>query len=359
MTNTTVLKNDKVVTILYSGRVQMIYKAWLDEHMENSKNTAHSYDKRLREFFDVMFDKSIEKTTEDEITSLERADIQNKYVSYLRQKGNTNNSIAVKLGSVKSYFDYLESNGIDVNPSMLKFKLKSDVSHVDYLSHSEMISLFNYLEQFPETDVYKDEYIMATQFMWVTGFRVGATKNIKWSDFELKKEGNKKIWTVLAHEKKQKDVLRALSDDFMDKMHDYHEKQKERIGDVELTFPRINSQAGYRQYLRRLKSFGEKIDKNITPHSIKASAVTYNWNRTKDIIAVKNFANHSHASTTTDIYIRPDDNLSSQLSYTVDKELNFDTIKKLGVDGLIDMLKQSENRDLAENLLARLEELDD
>lgn len=323
--------------------VQEVYKSFLNQHKRNSENTSSSYDKRVREFFKLVLGKDIERVTLDDIQSIENMDVQNQYVEKLIKHGNTGNTIATKLHSVKSFFDELLKNNMQVNPMVLKVRIKKDIKHTEALSAEELIGLYEFLKT--EKDGL-EKYLLA-KTLFHTANRKTATLNMKWKESFVQRKDSisgEMIWVIRVLDKGKQWKEKPISDEF------YKELQQLNHGQ-EMVFPVLSKPNMYKRYERSVKKYGKKINKNISFHTMKATSITIGWQMTKDMNLCKQLGGHAKASTT-EIYINQEKALTNQLSYGLSKDIDEQILDKLSHEELINFIH--ENEDIKTMIVLRL-----
>lgn len=326
--------------------IEEIFNVFLRIHKRNSERTSSEYKKRVEEFFQLTLGKKIGEITLEDIQSIKNKDVQQKFVEHLlnKKKPNKNDTITTKLLSVKSFFDELLKNDLQVNPMVLSVRLTKDGEHHNALTLDEYLDMLEFMKN--EKDGH--EKYLYSKLMFHTGGRKTATLGAKWSDFvnEVDLPTGKKVWVFKFIGKGKKRTERPISDEF------YLELLTLKKTDSEYVFPELSSSQGaYKRYERSLKKYEKIINKEISIHTLKATAMTVGYQMTKDINLVKQLGAHK-SILTTQIYVKEEASYIDQLSYSMSKEIDPSKIEKLTHKELLNFIK--ENKDIERIILMRL-----
>lgn len=331
------------VISLHSMDIQEVYGAFLSEHYRNSERTAKEYKSRVEEFFALTLGKDMEFITVEDIKSVKNKDVQTKFVDVLIERGNTAGTIKTKLHSVSSFYNALLKNEISVNPRALDVKLKKSVKHHEALSLKEYLGLLEFMKE--ESDGL--EKYLYTKTLFHTGGRKTATLQFTWDKITQKKdvETGHMVWVIDFLGKGKKDTERPISDDFYNEL-------KQLDNGQDKVFPILSSSDGaYKRYERSLKKYGKTIDRDISIHSLKATAITIGYQLTKDINLCKQLGAHSSMATT-EIYIKEEKSYVNQLSYNMSRNMDESILDELSHEELLSFIK--ENDDIKLSILMRL-----
>lgn len=322
--------------------VQDIWKAFMKTHKRNSFETARGYDTKIREFFKLITGKDIEFLTVDDIQGIMSKDVKNKYVDVLLERSNKADTIKTKLHCVKSFYDELLKNEIQVNPMALKIKFKKSVKHHEALSLDEYLNLVEFMK---DEDDGLEKYLY-TKLLFQTGGRKTATVNLTWDNFSIKKdlETGKNIWVINFVGKGQKDTDKPISDEFYEELRQLESPK---------LFPVLSESKGsYKRYERSLKKYGKMIGKdNISIHTLKATSITIGYMLTKDINLCKQLGSHESLATT-EIYLKPEKAYTKQLSYNMSRELDESILDNMPHEELLKFIKS--NEDIKMSILMRM-----
>ncbi|URJ76343.1 tyrosine-type recombinase/integrase (plasmid) [Bacillus velezensis] len=323
--------------------VQDVYESFLSAHKRNSIKTFEEYNRRIVEFFQLTIQKHISNVTLQDIQSIKHSDIQTKYVDVLLERNNSANSILTKLHSVKSFYDDLLKNDLQVNPVSLKVRLKKDVKHHEALDIDEYRGLLDFMKE--EKD--GEEKYLYTKALFHTGQRRSATQYMRWEESFIQKKDSitgDYVWLIRVRDKGKQWKETPISDDF------YNEIQLLNKGQ-EFVFEELSKSGAIKRYERSLKKYGKKIGKSLSIHCMKATAITIGWEMSRDMNLCKQLGGHSSWATT-EIYIREEKSFTNQLSYSMSSDLDDSILDGLSHQELLDVIKK--NEDIKNRLLIRL-----
>lgn len=325
--------------------VMVVFKSFLSQHGKNSTRTRDDYAHRVEEFFQMVLSKSVRHVTIEEIDLIKSVHVQLKYIDELERRGNGNNTIQTKLNSVRSFYNELLKNDIKVNPMIFKVKLPIEVKHHDSLTREELNDLFEFMKS--ERDLAMEKYLLI-KMMFTTATRKTPTVGIKtesgmtWKDnFVVRRDRNtgEAIHVVRVKEKGEKWQEKPISNEF------YEELQQINNGQ-EYVFT-LSSKT----LQRSLERFSKRLGRKITPHSLKATAITLSYQMCKDIELCRQLGGHA-SIVTTEIYLREEKSLVNQLSYNLSRNIDEDALESLSHREILDLI--NDNTDIKMALLMRL-----
>lgn len=327
------------------NEVYEVYKSFISIHENNSARTATDYDRRVREYFNLVLDKQVQHVTAEDILGIKKSRVQTKYIDELRKRGNKYSSIKVKLNTIRSFYNELQSNDINVNPMIFRIKLPDDGKHHESLDREEIEMLFNFMKD--EKELATEKYLLV-KMLFTTANRKTATMGVKsecgmtWEDnFVVRKDLNthQNIHVVRVMDKGNQWIEKPISDEFYEELQQINNGQKHVFSFSPKTLQRA------------LERFSKVLDRKITPHSLKASAITIGYMMSRDIELCRQLGGHS-SIVTTEIYLHEDKALTNQLSYNMSIELKDEELESLSHRELLDLIKS--NEDIKRALLLRL-----
>lgn len=339
-------RQEENVHSLKNYEINKVFNSFISLHTKNSERTAEEYSSRVNEFFQMTLGKNVNFVTLDEIKGIKKADVQTLYIDKLVERGNKFNSIQTKLNSVRSFYNEMLANTLEVNPMIFKVKLPKDVTHHESLERPELEMLFEFMKN--QKELAMEKYLLV-KMLFTTANRKTATMGISkecgmtWEDnFSVMKDRvtGEEINVVKIIDKGQKEIEKPISKEFYDELQQINKGQKYVF---EISPKTIQ---------RALNSFSKVIGRKITVHSLKATAITLGYQMTKDIELCRQLGGHSSIMTT-EIYIREEKSLISQLSYNMSKELDDSLLDSLSHSELLDFIKS--NEDIRTILLTRLD----
>ena len=137
-----------------------------------SEHTIKNYGIDLDEFYEFTTNNNID------------IDLIRKYLKHLYDKNYKNRTISRKVSSLKSYFKYLESEGIiDDNPMSLISNPKVEKTLPNYLNYNDLEKLLNFPD-INKKDGLRDALIL--EMLYSSGCRVSELSNIKIEDINFK-----------------------------------------------------------------------------------------------------------------------------------------------------------------------------
>lgn len=322
--------------------VEEVYKSFLVSNARNSKRTAGEYKSRVEEFFQMTAKKDLEFLTLEDIQKIKLSHVK-LYVNELTQRGNTDKTISTKLYTVKSFYNELLKNELQVNPMIFDINLNIKSKQTESLSFEELDMLYEFMLN--EKALSLEKYLFV-KTLFVTGNRASATLNMTWDDITQKNDlvTGQKVWVVTVADKggrdgKEKD--KPIPDEF------YEELQQLRTESNKLF------NFTYTTIIRAFDRFSKKIGRDITPHSMKATGVTLGYQLTKDIELCRQYASHEDISTTA-LYLNEEKSYVNQLSYNMCRKLDESKLLNMSREELLNFLMDNKNADLKRSILMRL-----
>lgn len=321
--------------------------------------TQEKYQRVIPEFFQMVCDKLMQEIKANDLDSISRVDVQEKYFKPLKDKGFKNSTLRNYASVVKSFLSELEKNEVFYDQAYTGYKklrevaldttrLKDDTENRKTMSEDGYEALYDWLvngREWSERYVHKaEQYQLALEFMFNTAVRLNATFNhIKWKNikFESDSQGNQS-YVVYAKDKGGKINKKPISIEFYNKLKDLMYEGDDNA----LVFGAINK----RSFSNYIKEFSEETGYEFTPHSIKNGAGTKLWNMTHDPIKVKDFLDHESLETTMR-YIREQNNFLESGSYILSSSTNLASINDLEYNDIMEII--SENPDIAYQIISK------
>lgn len=144
-----------------------------------------------------------------------------------------------------------------------------------------------------------------------SGIRVSEMQNLKWKDINLQ-TGQLKI----VQGKGKKDRIIWINEDMLNELRNWRKKQFEKLGECENIFTTRNKKAINSRDIREMVinySQKAKINKHVTPKSLRHTYATDLLRQTKNIRLVQKALGHEDISTTMIYTHIVDDELESAL----------------------------------------------
>ena len=243
-----------------------------------SDYTIKSYSTDLKEFYEF----SKKDTVNIELVR--------KYLRYLYEKNYSNRSISRKVSSLKSYFKYLEGEGIIKDNFMrLISNPKLEKTLPNYLNYQDLEKLLNFPDR---NNKYGLRDALILEMLYSSGVRVSDLANMKLKDIDFKDKkilvvgkGNKERY-VYYGSKCDSLLKKYLDMDHMDSPYLFIGKRKDRLNEREIRLIVTES----------AKKAGINI--HVTPHTLRHTYATHMLNEGADLKSVGDLLGHESLSTT-------------------------------------------------------------
>ena len=269
-------------------------KIIIDEFIESLKsrqaspNTIASYERDIMQFsnyFEAQNKKIFDLTKED----------MKEYINHLSEQGKSNSTISRSTASIKSLYRYLLSkNLVETNIAESIESPKVDIKEPLILTTSEIETL---LEQ-PDLSELKGQRDKAMlEVLYSTGIRVTELISLKIDDVNLTNG-------YIRVKKKNSERHIPLGNLSLKCLKDYINKVRPlliRTEEEKTLFINTNGQKMTRQgYWKILKQYKEqaKIDKDITPHTIRHSFAVHMLQNGAEIKTVQELLGHTDIAST-------------------------------------------------------------
>ena len=252
-----------------------------------SKNTLNSYREDLKEFLGCFPEIKDTDNLNDEYP---------ENFSYEESlKDLKTKTIIRRLGTVKLFFQFLESEDIKTGISKDIIMPKPEKHIPVFLTHDEVRALINAPneENFSE---FRDKTMMAV--MYVCGLRVSELINLRKEALYL--DNN----ILLLKGKGDKYRLTPINDTGIRYLRNYLAKLKEKKIGVRSKFVFLNHQTERpltrQNFYQRLKFYAKKagIEKDISPHTLRHTFATHMIQGGADLRIVQEILGHESISTT-------------------------------------------------------------
>lgn len=251
-----------------------------------SKNTKEAYFSDLNSFNSYINNKNVNKVSHKDIIS---------YIDFLYNNGEKDKTIARKIVSIRTFFDYLMmKKKIDINPcekiSSPKLKKKLPIT----LNEEEIEKLLNFV---PNTaKEYRNKAMI--ELMYATGIRVSELINLEVNDINLVDN------YVRVFGKGKKERIVPLADITCDILNTYITVYRKSLMKGYLTDKVFISSYGKgitRQgFFKILKSIAKErgIKKDFSPHVLRHSFATHLLEHGADLRSIGEMLGHENIKTT-------------------------------------------------------------
>lgn len=260
------------------------YLEYLEIERGLSSNTIEAYRRDLTFFCDFFLSNNIET-----LENIKRTHI-NLYIKYLREKNYNPSSITRVIASIRGWFNWLCSNEIIFhNPTLSIEQPKLTKRLPKVLSIQEINSILDKHLSIIESAIF--------ELLYAAGLRVSELVNIQMQNIDLNSnyvrcigKGSKErvIPIGMRANKAVKNYLKQR--DFIIKKYNLTSK----FLFISENGRKINRQDVY----TLIQNLGQKINKDISPHTLRHSFATHLLENGADLRVVQELLGHSDVSTT-------------------------------------------------------------
>lgn len=319
------LKINKNVKVILAELPVCVTEFYMSIQAVRSPNTCLNYVRKLRHFLNYVDIEDVKEIDEDDIAKyLEHI----KYVKGKKDEIKKSSAAYTKLvcTTLNRFFDFLYRRGeIERNPmECVNRPLRKDSVKRIFLSMEDLNSILNAVktEDIPEEWRIRD-YTILYLFM-VTGMRKTALSEINIGDFDF---GTHELTII---DKRDKEQVYQLNDDSLSILRNWMFERdkilrKMDIKEDALFISRHGKRMDPNTVYHTVVKYAQKgINKQISPHKLRAAFASLYYKETKDIVATKNAVGHSDIQTTS-IYTVSENNARKEATEFMSKEL----LKKL------------------------------
>lgn len=271
---------ENVVYLIIGDGMKNAYKFldYLKFEKGFSDYTVKSYETDLKEFYDFALDKDI------------NIELVREYLRKLYEDKYSNRSISRKVSSLKSYFKYLESEGIIKDNFMrLISNPKIEKTLPNYLNYDDLEKLLNFPDR---SNKYGLRDALILEMLYSSGVRVSELANMRLSDIDFNErkililgKGSKERYVYYGS--KCADLLdKYLKIDHRDSPYLLIGKRKEKLNEREIRAIVTDT----------AKKAG--ISVHVTPHTLRHTYATHMLNEGADLKSVGDLLGHESLSTT-------------------------------------------------------------
>lgn len=250
-----------------------------------SNNTKEAYKKDLEYFYNYI-NKDINKISTDDVR---------KYINYLSDNNNSDKTIARKIVSIRTFFDYLIKNKIiDKNPCEKIELPKIKKTLPKTLLEEDINKLLDFK---PNTALeYRNKAML--ELCYATGLRVSELVNLALNDINIKNN------YIRVYGKGKKERIIPLATTTTDLLQKYIEEYRDSLLKGYLTDKVFISSYGKpitRQgFFKMLKKHAKDMDikKDFSPHTLRHSFATQLLEYGADLRSVGEMLGHENIKTT-------------------------------------------------------------
>ena len=256
-----------------------LYLEYLELERGLSKNTTEAYNRDICAFFNYFKDK-------DEIVRSEL----NSYIYYLKESKYAPSSISRKIAAIKGFYKWACANGYyKTNPAEFTEQLKLPKRLPKVLSVDEINQIFD--EKLSVTDR------LILELLYGCGLRVSELVELDLKNIDTKAK------YLRCFGKGSKERIVPVNSATINALNEYSNLRKLLVEQFAVNSDKLliheNGHFYTRQDIWRLmKKVGSKINKSISPHTMRHSFATHLLENGADLRVVQELLGHSDVSTT-------------------------------------------------------------
>lgn len=258
------------------------YRNYLKYERAYSDNTVGAYMNDLNKYEEFLKKDILESDTED----LE------KYLKYIKNLEST--TVAHKITSIKSYFNYNIKRGIvSVNPADKVSRPKLTKHLPEYLTEEEVGKLLDVEVKSPYD--YRNKTIL--ELLYSSGIRISELVNIKTPNYDSEE------CLIRIMGKGSKERIVPLGDYAVNIMNDYMNNYRPLINKKHTDYVFINNRGDKisRQFIFKAikkEALKKGIKKDISPHTLRHTFATHLLKNGADLRIIQELLGHENISTT-------------------------------------------------------------
>lgn len=326
-----------------------------------SDNTKGKYERVIKDFFKMVYNKELSDITPDDLEATEVYDVRNRYFTELIAQGYKKSTVMNYASIVRSFLSELERSRVFFDEDFYDYErlrdtvlstkhYRDDTEERKTMGSREYELFYDWLANGRKwSKRYKhlaEKYQAVLEFMHNTAIRIDATFKIQWHNIKFESDhlGNQ-AWVVYAEDKGDKVNKKPISNDYYDMIKETFYQEDTKPTDY------VFGELSKRTFQDLCKQFSDETGFKITAHSIKNGAVTALYNRTLDPYQVMKFADHESLETTMK-YIRRDNSFLNAGSYILSSNISIDILNKIEYNDIIDVV--NENPEIAYQIINKL-----
>ncbi len=266
-----------------------LFESFLKNEKKASVNTLCSYMRDIRQFADYQENNGgspIVETDEDELAD---------YISHLKESGKSVATVSRNIASLKNLYSYLTLNRVIAHNPSTKLVPEKSVQKLPQILSSREVDLLLAQPECIDAKGYRDRAML--ELLYATGIRVTELIDLNLSDVDLD-EG------VIRCHGRDKERFIPMYPKAVKALTDYLElvrPQMIALPDEEALFVNVSGERMSRQgFWKLIKHYQKKakIDKEITPHTLRHSFAAHLLENGADIHAIQEMLGHADISST-------------------------------------------------------------
>jgi integrase/recombinase XerD len=258
------------------------YLEYIEIEKGLSDNTINAYRRDLSALADFYPEKPLNEISKHDI---------NNYILYLRENNTSPRTVVRKIASFRGFFKWLSANEyIKKNPSETIEQPKLPKRLPKVMTLSEINEIFR-------SDLNTEEMLIV-ELLYGCGLRVSELVNLKTSDIDIKSKyvkcfGKGSKERIIPFGKKAKDAIINYL-----KTRDIIIAKYNLINPDKLFIKESGKFITRQDVYNFIHKQGEKIHKNISPHTLRHTFATHLLENGADLRVVQELLGHSDVSTT-------------------------------------------------------------
>lgn len=262
---------------------------------KHSNNTIINYQVDILEFNDFMKGK---------ILGISKEDV-NDYLNYMYEMNASKSTISRKLSSLRTFYNYLISNGIvSTNYFSLVKNPRKDKSLPRYVNDSDIDKMF----MIPDTrKPIGQRNLVIIRMLYATGVRVSELVNIKIKDINI----SERTIRILGKGSKERIVIFGINTSRELKKYLDDGRRKLDVRNSDYLFLNKDGNRLSDRYVRKIIDdiiVKASISMHVSPHMLRHTFATEMLNNGADLVSVKDLLGHESLNTTS-IYTHVSDEM--------------------------------------------------
>ena len=283
-----------------------IMKTYFNSLNDKTANTKKVYINYVLNFLDyIKSNYNIDIYNNDEIMSLKKSDIEN-YIQDIRFKDREHTEemspsiLIARLAAISKLYEIFVDDGeLSINPcEKIKIKRKKKEKEITYLTKAEYKKIIKNIYDVEKNVHFYSRDELLFNLGCTTGLRLSALSEIDISDINLKEN----YIRVIEKGDIEKNVY--FGNETKEILLEWLQDRKEFYTCEDALFIIKNgTRMSVRQIQNLVKQLTYNINKNISPHKMRATCATTLYSKTKDIYLVQEILGHKSVETTMN-YVR-------------------------------------------------------
>ena len=258
---------------------------YLDVIKKHSEHTIINYQNDLIDFLEF---------NNNKILKIDK-NIVNKYMQYMYDKNVSRSTISRRLSSLRSFYNYMYSNGyVDKNYFLLIKNPKKEKSLPKYVKDIDIDKMF----MVPDIrNPLGQRNLLIIRMLYSTGIRVSELVNISIKDIDIKE----RTIRILGKGKKERIVI--FGNNTKEILEIYLNSGRYKLSNDNNNYLFLNKDGNKLsdRYVRKIIDdiiFKASITMHVSPHMLRHTFATDMLNNGADLVSVKDLLGHESLNTT-------------------------------------------------------------